>query len=179
MKTCFKCNRELPLDDFYVHKMMGDGHLGKCKDCTKKDVKERSDRLRKDPEWMESERARGRDKHVRLYRECLKPYAPISGKHGKPWVERYPEKKSAVSMSGKIYAPKGCHKHHWSYRPEHAKDVMFLARLDHYTTHRVIIYDQERMQYRGLDGVLLDTKERHLAYIAGHGVKPCKTAGKN
>lgn len=38
MKKCFKCKRIKPLRLFYKHPMMGDGHLGKCKTCTKKDV---------------------------------------------------------------------------------------------------------------------------------------------
>ena len=37
-KTCFKCFKTLPLTEFYKHADMGDGHLGKCKECTKKDV---------------------------------------------------------------------------------------------------------------------------------------------
>lgn len=40
MKTCFKCNKELPLDMFYKHPMMKDGRVNKCKDCNKKDVRE-------------------------------------------------------------------------------------------------------------------------------------------
>lgn len=37
-KRCFKCERVLPIDDFYVHGAMRDGRLGKCKDCAKGDV---------------------------------------------------------------------------------------------------------------------------------------------
>ena len=36
---------------------------------------------------------------------------------------------------------------------------------DHIKAHRFIIYDQERMMYRRLDGVLLDKKEKHFEYI--------------
>lgn len=39
MKKCFKCGKRKKITEFYSHKEMGDGHLGKCKKCTKADVR--------------------------------------------------------------------------------------------------------------------------------------------
>lgn len=34
LKRCFRCERELPRTEFYVHPRMTDGLLGKCKACS-------------------------------------------------------------------------------------------------------------------------------------------------
>jgi hypothetical protein len=67
MKTCFKCFRTLPLDDFYRHSKMSDGHLNKCKDCTKTDSR------RHRWENIEQERARDRERPYRISQSRVPP----------------------------------------------------------------------------------------------------------
>jgi len=86
MKNCIICKAIKPLDEFYKHKKMTDGHLNKCKECTKSQSKERENKLRLNPDWVEKEKERAREKYHRLnYREKHKP-SPESKKKA---VDRY------------------------------------------------------------------------------------------
>lgn len=88
MKTCFKCNEEKTLDEFYVHSQMADGHLNKCKECTKLYVKGHY-RAHKD-HYREYERARDK----RAERKAAKL------KYSRARKQRFPHKAKANSMVG-------------------------------------------------------------------------------
>ena len=165
-KACFKCGEWKDLSEYYVHKQMGDGHIGKCKDCTKAEVKARRDVLILDPKWKEKEQARGREKNKRLgYKHYPEP--DVKKQNVVRYFGKYPEKAKAKNLSQRIMPKiKSNQMHHWSYRPENAKDVIEMTMKDHKKAHRFLVYDQERMMYRRFDtNELLDNREAHEAFI--------------
>lgn len=163
MKKCFKCGETKPLLEYYPHKQMADGHLNKCKDCTKSDTKNRLNEKIKDPGFLELEQQRHRDKYYRLgYKEKHNKTPEYKKQVNNNYQKKYPEKIMSKSKLGK--SPAGFHFHHWSYKKEHQKDVITIKLADHYTLHRFLVYDQQSMCYKTKSGVLLDTKEKHIEH---------------
>lgn len=134
-KTCFKCGEEKPLDEFYRHPQMGDGHLNKCKDCTKKDV--RHHRLDNPEKVRAYDRARSRLPHRVSQRREL---------YEREW-DRHPDRmkaRNAVSNAvrdGKLEkrpcafceATEGLEAHHHDYTKP--LEVTWLCRPCHRRFH--------------------------------------------
>ena len=153
-KICFKCGRELPLSEFYRHPQMADGHLNKCKDCTKKDVKQDYDRKAKDESWLAKERARGREKYHRLnYKEKESQNKTRRDFHTA-------NDRRALKIRG--YNVEGKEIHHWNYNKP--RSVILLSPKAHHRIHKHIIASREDYYCYTLDGICLDEEEKTLKY---------------
>lgn len=100
-KTCFKCRIEQPLSSFYVHPQTGDRRLNKCKECTKKDVRENYSRNRE--HYLEYERQRAMQPHRVAGREAYAqtPQGRAAVNRAKrAYLERNPIKRAARVMAG-------------------------------------------------------------------------------
>ena len=155
-KKCKDCGAVKSVKDFY-------GMQGECKECTKKRVKKREDELKLNPDYIQKERTRGREKHARLY----VGKKTTNNKYREIWKIKFPEKEEARKKLSQLKNRKnGYEYHHWSYNDIHFLDVLELTMPHHKKAHRFLIYDQERKMYRRHDtNELLDTKERHENFI--------------
>jgi len=165
-KKCKQCEEIKPLSEYYKHPETSDGHLNKCKECKKELAKQRWHEKKKDPEWRMKERNRHREKYYRLdYKEKHKQSPEDRYKSTKRYRENNKEKYKAVCAAQYIETPKGYEKHHWSYKKEHRRDVIFLKNKDHNKLHRFMEYSRDNYQYRNPDGEIMDTKEKHIELI--------------
>lgn len=133
-KTCFKCQESKPLSEFYRHSKMGDGHLNKCKECTKKDTKQT--------------RAANRDYYTEYDRNRSKlPHRIENAKsHSLEWKKDYPDRRRAQVLLGNAIKSKKIEKqpcfvcggnrveaHHPVYSMP--LDVVWLCPHHHKMTH--------------------------------------------
>lgn len=142
MKQCSICKEDKLLLEFNRHVNMKDGYFKMCKDCQKVINK-----------FYYNKRKSEVDKTTKGYI-----------KRNNFW-NRFPEKLQAIYAIKNFKKNEGFHLHHWSYNEEHYKDIIELTASRHMKVHKRMIYDPERMMYRDLNGILLDTKEAHLEYI--------------
>lgn len=148
-KVCFKCVTEKPLSEFYKHKGMPDGHLGKCKECTKKDVREKYAENFKNPEYAERQRERGRDKYERL------GYVNRKTAHEE-------NKCSSRFLRSRGVDTTGLEIHHWNYNNKN--DVFILDRRLHKFIHKSLIFDNISKCFLS-NGILIDRKDLHKSVL--------------
>jgi hypothetical protein len=146
LKTCFKCGQTKPRSEFYAHKQMADGLLGKCKECTKADTAARfAHKMATDYVFQIVERARHRAKAERRWKEGKA--SPTKPETIKAWRKRNPEKvrcHNAVARairSGKLVrgpcevcgTTNNVHAHHDDYSKP--LEVRWLCAAHHSYTH--------------------------------------------
>ena len=153
-KICIGCGRELPIDQFYRHPKMADGYIGKCKECTKKDVV--ANRLKKLDYYREYDRQRAdlpeRVKARKEYYKKMKDTTESAVKKSisrKKYKSNYPEKaKAHMEMSHgirdhKVVKPEVCsvcgkkrklEGHHYDYSKP--LEVIWVCRKCHLQIHK-------------------------------------------
>ena len=157
-KICFVCETEKAMVDFYKHKAMADGHLNKCKACTKEQSKAREVELRKNPEWVEKEKVRARDRYKRLgYCEKQKEW-----NEKRPWTKTQDYKNQSRDVKNNIGISDGYVIHHWNYKELNSVFIMPSE------VHRRIHIDLQNEGYLFTQKStlsLLDTCEKHYNFL--------------
>lgn len=141
-KVCFKCGESKPLSDFYKHSRMADGHVNKCKECNKVDV--RLNRNSKIDYYHEYDRVRGRDRDSERSKKQLE-MQPVKRKLFNEKYKARTAVQNAVT-SGKITKPCTCQfcgcsdrrieAHHSSYSEDMYLVVTWLCTVCHGKVHR-------------------------------------------
>ena len=150
MKDCFKCGETKPLDAFYKHPKMADGHVNKCIECNKKDVRDNraskldyykaydAERFKNDPKVLE--------RHKRYQATPEGKLAAVEARQ--KWLSNNADKHAAhiilanAVRSGRKEKPTNCsicgsdgklHGHHDDYTKP--LDVVWCCPKCHYRIH--------------------------------------------
>lgn len=170
MRQCTRCKQQKPIIGFYKQNLMADGYMRICKECIKKASRVREKELRKDPDWVAVERERGRERYYRVGDRFRVKTKKQDRDRTVNYRTKFPEKYKATQATINIKCSRWENKHHWSYQKEHWLDFIVLKKKLHYKLHRYLKYIPEKKMYQTLEGNLLDTREKHEAFI--EQVKP-------
>jgi hypothetical protein len=144
-KRCFKCGETKSLSLFYKHPRMADGHVNKCKDCNKKDVRE--NRADKSDYYIEYDKRRGKDYESERYKKKLE--------YGATYRKEQTNRRKAQSLLGSrvrlghICKSENCeycgsseniHGHHSSYSEDMWLIVTWLCAKCHNRLHKDFEY---------------------------------------
>lgn len=151
-KVCFVCNEKKPITEFYRHPATRDGHLGKCKECTKAAV--RANRAARIDHYREYDRRRFQENperraaHLALMRSIP---SSVTQPRKDAYRARNREKASATTSvnnavrNGKLEKRSTCeicgstdriHAHHHDYSKP--LDVWWLCDHCHKRLHRMM-----------------------------------------
>lgn len=156
---CTLCGEEKELSEFYKNKGMPSGYANQCKTCVKARSKIREQELRKNPEWVEKEKERAREKYLRLgYCEKQKEWD-----EKRPWSKSYIYKNMNRDLKKRGLLKDGETAHHWNYNL--LKDVFVLDKKLHRKLHKYITLDYESLCFNTIEGNLLNTRDKHKNYI--------------
>lgn len=128
-KVCFRCEVEQPILSFYQHPAMKDGHLGKCKSCTRKDVRDNYAFRRE--QYREYDKARYAADPVK---RTPKPRAPQKARTR--WlVDNAVRRGKLVKLPCQVCGDPKSEGHHEDYSKP--LDVVWLCRIHHKELHRI------------------------------------------
>ena len=141
-KTCFKCNLVKPLEDFYKHSQMADGHVNKCKKCNKHDVREN--------------RSNNRDYYLAYdkQRSSNKERIAAQTEYTKQWRHKYEQKYKCHTAVGNALRSGlltktpcircGDDKHVVGHHEDYSKplDVWWLCETCHKQRHKELLNDK-------------------------------------
>lgn len=130
-KACFKCGDVQPLDAFYRHPNMADGHLNKCKMCARRDVQDNYAKRR--AQYQSYDKSRYKHRYQRG------DFRPRDATKEKARITLH----NAINR-GKVSRPPRCERCHATCKPHgHHEDyskpltVQWLCRPCHGYVHRL------------------------------------------